>query len=150
MACFLKDVHIPRLITPAEKGRDLEPRVIDAYIIQCQAEAQEGSVFTPSGWNTALVTIKLCSLIRCLCDVSLRKFHVGSGWLIYSSSLSSHVITVTIARAIELKHNATLIAALAFETANFYQKAGLYFFFHHVNQSIGVEVIFSYTLLMFC
>uniref|UniRef100_A0A669C618 BRO1 domain-containing protein BROX n=1 Tax=Oreochromis niloticus TaxID=8128 RepID=A0A669C618_ORENI len=67
----LKDVHIPRLITPAEKGRDLEPRVIDAYIIQCQAEAQE----------------------------------------------------VTIARAIELKHNATIIAALAFETANFYQKA---------------------------
>uniref|UniRef100_A0A3P8T538 BRO1 domain-containing protein BROX n=1 Tax=Amphiprion percula TaxID=161767 RepID=A0A3P8T538_AMPPE len=67
----LKEIHIPRLITPAEKGRDLEPRVIDAYIIQCQAEAQE----------------------------------------------------VTIARAIELKHNATLIAALAFETANFYQKA---------------------------
>lgn len=31
---------------------------------------------------------------------------------------------VTIARAIELKHNANLIAALAFETANFYQKAG--------------------------
>uniref|UniRef100_A0A3Q0RRH4 BRO1 domain-containing protein BROX n=1 Tax=Amphilophus citrinellus TaxID=61819 RepID=A0A3Q0RRH4_AMPCI len=67
----LKEAHIPRLITPAEKGRDLEPRVIDAYIIQCQAEAQE----------------------------------------------------VTIARAIELKHNATLVAALAFETANFYQKA---------------------------
>ncbi|CAG5927861.1 unnamed protein product, partial [Menidia menidia] len=67
----LKEVHIPRLITPAEKGRDLEPRVIDAYIIQCQAEAQE----------------------------------------------------VTIARAIELKHNASLVAALAFETANFYQKA---------------------------
>ncbi|KAA8583435.1 hypothetical protein FQN60_015981 [Etheostoma spectabile] len=52
----LKEAHIPRLITPAEKGRDLEPRAIDA--------------------------------------------------------------------AIELKHNATLIAALAFETANFYQKAG--------------------------
>uniref|UniRef100_A0A8C9ZAH9 BRO1 domain-containing protein BROX n=1 Tax=Sander lucioperca TaxID=283035 RepID=A0A8C9ZAH9_SANLU len=66
-----KYAHIPRLITPAEKGQDLEPRAIDAYIIQCQAEAQE----------------------------------------------------VTIARAIELKHNATLIAALAFETANFYQKA---------------------------
>uniref|UniRef100_A0A7N6AS55 BRO1 domain-containing protein BROX n=1 Tax=Anabas testudineus TaxID=64144 RepID=A0A7N6AS55_ANATE len=66
-----KYIHIPRLITPAEKGRDLDPRVIDAYIIQCQAEAQE----------------------------------------------------VTIARAIELKHNATLIAALSFETANFYQKA---------------------------
>ncbi|XP_006625989.2 BRO1 domain-containing protein BROX [Lepisosteus oculatus] len=67
----LKDAHIPRLITPAEKGRDLELRVIDTYIIQCQAEAQE----------------------------------------------------VTIARAIELKHNASLIGALAFETANFYKKA---------------------------
>lgn len=32
--------------------------------------------------------------------------------------------TVTIARAIELKHNANIIASLAFETANFYQKAG--------------------------
>uniref|UniRef100_A0A8C4ZV08 BRO1 domain-containing protein BROX n=1 Tax=Gadus morhua TaxID=8049 RepID=A0A8C4ZV08_GADMO len=62
--------QIPRLITPAEKGRDLEARVIDAYIIQCQAEAQE----------------------------------------------------VTIARAIELKHNATLVAALSYETANFYQR----------------------------
>lgn len=33
-------------------------------------------------------------------------------------------MVVTIARAIELKHNASLIAALAFETANFYQRAG--------------------------
>uniref|UniRef100_A0A8C2HTX5 BRO1 domain-containing protein BROX n=1 Tax=Cyprinus carpio TaxID=7962 RepID=A0A8C2HTX5_CYPCA len=37
----LKETHIPRLITPAEKGRDLEPRVIDTYIVQSQAEAQE-------------------------------------------------------------------------------------------------------------
>uniref|UniRef100_A0A4W4H660 BRO1 domain-containing protein BROX n=1 Tax=Electrophorus electricus TaxID=8005 RepID=A0A4W4H660_ELEEL len=66
-----KWAQIPRLITPAEKGRDLETRVIDTYIVQSQAEAQE----------------------------------------------------VTIARAIELKHNAGLIAALSFETANFYQKA---------------------------
>uniref|UniRef100_A0A8C5SI96 BRO1 domain-containing protein BROX n=1 Tax=Laticauda laticaudata TaxID=8630 RepID=A0A8C5SI96_LATLA len=67
----LKESHIPKLITPVEKGRDLEGRLIDSYIIQCQAEAQE----------------------------------------------------VTIARAIELKHNPGLIAALAYETANFYQKA---------------------------
>ncbi|KAJ8355458.1 hypothetical protein SKAU_G00182520 [Synaphobranchus kaupii] len=67
----LKEALIPRLITPAEKGKDLETRVIDTFIVQCQAEAQE----------------------------------------------------VTIARAIELKHNASLIAALSFETANFYQKA---------------------------
>ncbi|KAM9609708.1 BRO1 domain-containing protein BROX isoform 2-T2 [Morphnus guianensis] len=67
----LKESHIPKLITPVEKGRDLEARLIDSYIIQCQAEAQE----------------------------------------------------VTIARAIELKHNPGLIAALAYETANFYQKA---------------------------
>ncbi|XP_075451664.1 BRO1 domain-containing protein BROX-like [Ascaphus truei] len=65
----LKENHIPKLITAIEKGRDLESRVIDAYIIQCQAEAQE----------------------------------------------------VTIARAIELKHNPSLIAALAYETANYYQ-----------------------------
>ncbi|OBS70036.1 hypothetical protein A6R68_01424, partial [Neotoma lepida] len=66
-----KESHIPKLLTPAEKGRDLEARLIDAYIIQCQAEAQE----------------------------------------------------VTIARAIELKHAPGLIAALAYETASFYQKA---------------------------
>lgn len=30
------------MITPVEKGRDLEARLIDSYIIQCQAEAQEG------------------------------------------------------------------------------------------------------------
>ncbi|XP_063092751.1 BRO1 domain-containing protein BROX isoform X2 [Cavia porcellus] len=67
----LKESHIPKLITPAEKGRDLEPRLVEAYILQCQAEAQE----------------------------------------------------VTIARAIELKHAPGLIAALAYETANFYQRA---------------------------
>lgn len=39
-------------------------------------------------------------------------------------NLQSSFFTVTIARAIELKHNATLIAALAYETAIFYQKAG--------------------------
>lgn len=44
----------------------------------------------------------------------------------YSYYLSWTHFTVTIARAIELKHNASLIAALAFETANFYQKAGQY------------------------
>lgn len=66
----LKESHISKLITPVEKGRDFEARVIDAYIIQCQAEAQE----------------------------------------------------VTIARAIELKHNPGLIAALANETANYYQR----------------------------
>ncbi|XP_038654812.1 BRO1 domain-containing protein BROX [Scyliorhinus canicula] len=66
----IKD-EVSRLVTAPEKGKDLESRVLDTYIIQCQAEAQE----------------------------------------------------VTIARAIELKHNSGLVAALAFETANFYQKA---------------------------
>ncbi|XP_048841942.1 BRO1 domain-containing protein BROX [Brienomyrus brachyistius] len=68
---YLKEAQVPRFITPVEKGRDLEARVMDTYTIQSQAEAQE----------------------------------------------------VTIARAIELKHNASLVAALAFETANFYQRA---------------------------
>jgi hypothetical protein len=34
------------------------------------------------------------------------------------------LVTVTIARAIELKHAPGLIAALAYDTASFYQKAG--------------------------
>lgn len=63
LARFLQEVHIPRLITPAEKGRDLESRVMDAYIIQCQAEAQEGIVATFSGLNTALATINLYKLV---------------------------------------------------------------------------------------
>ncbi|XP_078398901.1 BRO1 domain-containing protein BROX [Cetorhinus maximus] len=67
----IKEGEVGRLVTAPEKGKDLESRVLDTYIIQCQAEAQE----------------------------------------------------VTIARAIELKHNSGLIAALANETANFYQRA---------------------------
>ncbi|XP_018412007.1 PREDICTED: BRO1 domain-containing protein BROX [Nanorana parkeri] len=91
----LKESHIPKLITPAEKGRDLESRVIDAYIIQCQAEAQE----------------------------------------------------VTIARAIELKHNPALVAALAQETANFYQRVD------HTLSSLDPVYIAkwrSYTQLKMC
>ncbi|XP_069743975.1 BRO1 domain-containing protein BROX isoform X2 [Narcine bancroftii] len=67
----IKDNDVSRLVTMPEKGKDLESRVLDTYVVQCQAEAQE----------------------------------------------------VTIARAIELKHNPGLIAALAYETAIFYQKA---------------------------
>ncbi|XP_062896635.1 BRO1 domain-containing protein BROX [Mobula hypostoma] len=67
----IKENEVGKLVTAPEKGKDLESRVLDTYIVQCQAEAQE----------------------------------------------------VTIARAIELKHNPGLIAALAYETANFYQKA---------------------------
>ncbi|XP_072912272.1 BRO1 domain-containing protein BROX isoform X2 [Hemitrygon akajei] len=67
----IKENEVAKLVTAPEKGKDLESRVLDTYIVQCQAEAQE----------------------------------------------------VTIARAIELKHNPGLIAALAYETANFYQKA---------------------------
>lgn len=94
-----QETHIPRLITPAEKGRDLEPRVIDTYIVQSQAEAQEGKTCFSLQYRS-LVCVCVCDG-SCVC-----------------------VFLVTIARAIELKHNASLIAALAFETANFYQKAG--------------------------
>ena len=61
LACSLQEVHIPRLITPAEKGRDLEPRVIDAYIIQCQAEAQEGEA---APHLHAAVKTCLCLLLK--------------------------------------------------------------------------------------
>lgn len=43
---------------------------------------------------------------------------------LFTRSLDCVYVTVTIARAIELKHAPGLIAALAYETANFYQKAG--------------------------
>lgn len=51
--------------------------------------------------------------------------------------------TVTIARAIELKHNATIVAALSFETANFYQKAGEYLCF------CGVEFLLKWAIVCF-
>lgn len=86
----------------------MEPRVIDTYIVQSQAEAQEGvenslyifCLLSPPSWYCKNKQIIL-GIVLLLC------FH-----------------SVTIARAIELKHNAGLIAALALETANYYQKAG--------------------------
>lgn len=67
----IKNVLVAQLIEQPEKSTDLDPRVLDAYIQQCTAEAQE----------------------------------------------------VTIARAIELKHNASLISSLAYETAKMYTTA---------------------------
>ena len=37
-----QDELSPQLIETAEKSADLDPRVLDAYIHQCTAEAQEG------------------------------------------------------------------------------------------------------------
>ena len=39
--CFQEQL-VDKLMTPVEKGCDLEVRVIAAYIHQCTAEAQEG------------------------------------------------------------------------------------------------------------
>uniref|UniRef100_A0A8C7QRR4 BRO1 domain-containing protein BROX n=1 Tax=Oncorhynchus mykiss TaxID=8022 RepID=A0A8C7QRR4_ONCMY len=64
----LKEVHIPRLITPAEKGRDLEPRVIDTYIVQCQAEAQEEPGLEPGISNgTASTALDHCTTREAKC-----------------------------------------------------------------------------------
>lgn len=67
----IKNELVAQLIETPERATDLDPRVLDAYIQQCTAEAQE----------------------------------------------------VTIARAIELKHSASLVSALAFETAQLYTAA---------------------------
>ncbi|RUS79632.1 hypothetical protein EGW08_012601 [Elysia chlorotica] len=68
---FCKDDLRTKLIDPPTEGaQDTDTRVLDAYIQQCTAEAQE----------------------------------------------------ITLARAVELKHAVTLIAALAYETADMYQK----------------------------
>lgn len=68
---LIKNELVAQLIVQPEKGTDLDPRVLDTYIEQCTAEAQE----------------------------------------------------VTIARAIELKHSASLISSLAYETAQLYTTA---------------------------
>uniref|UniRef100_UPI00358EC519 BRO1 domain-containing protein BROX-like isoform X1 n=1 Tax=Myxine glutinosa TaxID=7769 RepID=UPI00358EC519 len=67
----IKEEHASRLLGTPEKGTDLDPRVLEVYIVQSQAEAQE----------------------------------------------------VTIARAIEMKHSANIISALAYATAGYYHKA---------------------------
>ncbi|CAD5110790.1 DgyrCDS155 [Dimorphilus gyrociliatus] len=68
---YIQSELVPKLKEAPEKGEDLENRILNAYIHQSTAEAQE----------------------------------------------------VTIARAIELKHGASLISALAYETSNMYQSA---------------------------
>ena len=41
--CFIKESLMPRISDlSAEKGADTDQRVLDAYQMQCVAEAQEG------------------------------------------------------------------------------------------------------------
>ncbi|XP_043283541.1 BRO1 domain-containing protein BROX-like [Venturia canescens] len=68
---FVQTEFLPQLSNPPMLGSDMDPRVINAYINQCTAEAQE----------------------------------------------------VTVARAVELKHNASLISALANETSKLFSDA---------------------------
>ncbi|KAG7198220.1 hypothetical protein KM043_005627 [Ampulex compressa] len=68
---FVQTEFLPQLANPPPLGSDLDPRVINAYINQCTAEAQE----------------------------------------------------VTVARAVELKHNPSLISALANETSKLFLDA---------------------------
>ncbi|KAM0729734.1 BRO1 domain-containing protein BROX [Formica fusca] len=68
---FVQTEFLPQLANPPPLGSDLDPRVLNAYVNQCTAEAQE----------------------------------------------------VTVARAIELKHNSSLITALANETSKLFLDA---------------------------
>lgn len=68
---FVQTEFLPQLSNPPPLGSDLDPRIINAYINQCTAEAQE----------------------------------------------------VTVARAVELKHNSSLISALANETSKLFLDA---------------------------
>lgn len=42
---FVQTEFLPQLSYPPPLGSDLDPRVINAYINQCTAEAQEGKKF---------------------------------------------------------------------------------------------------------
>ncbi|POI24781.1 hypothetical protein CIB84_011468 [Bambusicola thoracicus] len=128
-----EECHIPKLITPVEKGRDLEARLIDSYIIQCQAEAQEGipKYTCLLGWEECHIP-KLITPVEKGRDLEARLI---DSYIIQCQAEAQEVwdfFSVTIARAIELKHNPGLIAALAYETANFYQKAGKCLVLHTV------------------
>ncbi|KZC07636.1 PREDICTED: BRO1 domain-containing protein BROX-like [Dufourea novaeangliae] len=68
---FVQTEFLPQLVNPPPLGSDLDPRILNAYVNQCTAEAQE----------------------------------------------------VTVARAVELKHNASLISALANETSKLFLDA---------------------------
>lgn len=57
----------------------------------------------------------------CLLPLKSNSAHAMN---LFRDPLRCVLVVVTIARAIELKHAPGLIAALAYETANFYQKAG--------------------------
>lgn len=85
-----------RISEQPEKGSDFDPQVINAYIFQCTAEAQEGKQHL-SHANFSLI-------------LNLRNFF--------------HYFPVTVARAIELKHTAALVSALANETAKMFSQAG--------------------------
>ena len=91
---YLQDSGLSRLLQPPDQGSDLDLRVLESYIDQCTAEAQEGSL-----------------------SLTWRPMSLPT-----STFLSS--FTVTIARAIELKHSAGIISALAYETAKLFEKTG--------------------------
>ena len=42
---FVQTEFLPQLANPPILGSDLDPRVINAYINQCTAEAQEGKFY---------------------------------------------------------------------------------------------------------
>lgn len=71
MFTTVRDTYLPELIDKGEFGSDLDPNIINTYIQQCTAEAQE----------------------------------------------------ITLARAVELKHAASLISALANETSKMFKTA---------------------------
>lgn len=97
-----------------------------------------------SSWSVQIPRSSVSQLCVLKAQVNVSDSHFSTVLVItWTSCVWS---AVTIARAIELKHNATLIAALAFETANYYQRAGQYFFCHCLWISFTLHSLFSFYL----
>jgi len=57
--------------------------------------------------------------------VVVQPMNPSSRWKWLLSYQVNIVVTVTIARAIELKHSSSLVSALAYETSQLYTSAGI-------------------------
>lgn len=52
---FVQTEFLPQLANPPPLGSDLDPRVLNAYVNQCTAEAQEGCTHIMSDYNVTSI-----------------------------------------------------------------------------------------------
>ena len=111
---FVQEKYFEKLPDQPAKGSDLDPRVSTAYQMQCLAEAQEGKILI---FNLFFFLVNWISQRR---SKFTRTIFCCLIWLEFA-----FFPLVTIARAIELKHQASLISGLCSETSKLFYTACL-------------------------